>query len=930
MNKSKKTSVTYFILIVYCFALAKILSAQTGTDFYPFHVGDYWVEHTDVFGGTYQPTTSRMDVESLDLINGKEYFRMKQRITADDGSDEMIWYSWMRVDSTGIIMGAYGESPEFVQIDIPTKTIIVDGNPDDWTGINPLVTDEQGDDSPIYNGDDIKALYIAKDADNLYLRMDLWENVNTSFGNGPSPNEGAYQISVYNDGPYDRMQLGVGYDQSLSQWDLGYNGSSSDYPTGLSGPDYVGVSGGIIEIFVPLSLIGTPSDYEGVEGEVNNCCVQDYGILDEAGLVSASIFDPPLLWMKLDETLDVGYTWESNVPAMGGNYIWTVESLSETVQVPAGTFNDCAKFKLIIIDTAGDTVQISNMYYAQGVGTVMNKGWGTWSDEFQFELIEYYVQSPKSMQVEPDTTAVAGRNLDITVTPTKNFQPNTRRLYYRNAGESNWQYIDLTATGDTLNFTIPSDSVSNRGLEYYVYLSDGVNEITYPEINPQNNPAKIQVAVDHQTAPLNFSSMNYKMVSVPLNLENSTICDVLCDDYNIYDIQHWRVLRWQTVGDSTGYFEYPFIQANFSPGNAFWLITRSGESFDVENGWSINSSQPVYYTLQPGWNQVANPFAFPVSDDTLGNTDLLEPPVFYDGNEYKYEQPILYPWEGYFVYNTSTVPVEISIPPVEANLALLPKTKSRFETVSEDGYLLQLSAKMSDTKLVDTQNYIGFSSLASDDKDKFDLFEAPPIGEYLQVSIMENKNRFASNFKSVTEQGHQWDIEISLSEFIKKPIEITLIETGKLPDDFKLFVLDRNYISSIPIKNKNFTIEINRKYPIRNIKLMIGTEEFAQQNNENIPLVPIEYKLKQNYPNPFNAETVIQYQLAKRTLVELTIYNILGRKVLTLINEIQMTGFHSIHWDGLNETKTAVASGVYFYRIEAGDFLEKKKLLLVR
>ncbi len=942
MKTVNKSFITNFVILLSCFlAQLKIVSAQTGTDYYPFHVGDYWVEHTDMFQGEYKPTTSRMEIESLDLINGKEYFRQKQRMTADDGSDEMIWYSWMRVDSTSIIMGAFGESPDIVQIDIPTKTINVDGNPDDWSGINVLVTDAQGDDSPSYTGDDIKALYVAQDTENLYLRLDLWDNVNTNFGNGPSPNEGIYQFSVNSDGPYDRMQLGIGYDYAISQWSLGYNGSSSDVPQGLEGPGYIGVSGGIIELKLPFALIGTPSNYSGIEAEVNNCCVQDYGILDEAGLVSASIFDPPLHWLNFPETLYVGYTWECYAPDMGGNYKWIVESLTETVTVPAGTFNECTKMKLIVVETAGDTVQISNMYYAQDVGTVMNKGWGAWADDFQFELVEYYVQSPKSMQVEPDTTPVAGKNLDITVTPTENFQPTTRRLYYRNAGESNWQYIDLTATGDTLNFTIPSDSVTYRGIEYYIELSDDQNVVTYPPTDPQTNPARVQVKIERQVAPLNLKSMTYKMVSIPILLNNPEIDSVLADDYNNYDIKYWRVLRYQTHYDSAGYFEHAQIDtayyrqgidSTFTPGNAFWLITRSGEQFDVENGLSVNASEPFYYTLQPGWNQVGNPFPFPVTVNTINNFELLEPPVYHDGSEYKYDQTVtvLNPWEGYFVNNDSAAPVTISIPPVEASTSAVPKAKSKLQTISDDGYVLQLSAKMKDTKLVDTQNFLGFSSLTTEKKDKFDLSEAPPIGDYLRVSILDEENRFASNFKSVSEQGQQWDLDISLSEYIKKPIEITLFEFGELPENFKIFILDKDYISAIPVKDNKFTIEINREFPVRHLKFIIGTETFAQQNNEEIPLVPVQYRLKQNYPNPFNSGTIIQYQLGKRTPVELTIFDILGRKVRTLINEKQTTGSHSIHWNGLNESGTQVASGIYFYRLQAGDFMETRKLLVVR
>ena len=547
------------------------------------------------------------------------------------------------------------------------------------------------------------------------------------------------------------------------------------------------------------------------------------------------------------------------------------------------------------------------------------------------------INTTASVDVEPDTAATAGKDLTISVTPSEDFQPTSRILYYRYSGESSWRQIQLETTEEVLNFTIPSDSVSYRGIEYYVELSDGLKVVTYPENDPLEKPARIQVAVERQVAPLNFSSLTYKMVSVPIQLESTEIDSVLADDYNSYDIKYWRVLRYQTYPD-TGYYEHAHIDSvysrgidsTFTPGNAFWLITRSGERFDVENGLSINSAEPFNYSLQPGWNQVGNPFAFTIAVSSISNADSLDAPVYYDGTEYQYDQQFLKPWEGYFVYNRSSEVVTISIPPVEATAEGIPKIKNKCEIINENGYLLQISAKMKNTKLIDTQNYIGLSRLALDDNDKFDLFEAPPIGDYLQVSIIEKKDKFASNFKSASELGQQWDLEICLSEYIDKPIEITLSEFGELPENFKLFVLDKNYVSAIPIKNNKFSIEITKEFPIRKLKFIIGTDEFAQQHNEEIPLVPIKYKLKQNYPNPFNSGTIIQYQLGKRTLVELTIFDVLGRRVRGLIDEKQTTGFHTIHWDGLNESGIKVASGIYFYRLKAGDFADTKKVLLVR
>ena len=535
-----------------------------------------------------------------------------------------------------------------------------------------------------------------------------------------------------------------------------------------------------------------------------------------------------------------------------------------------------------------------------------------------------------SIQVEPETEPTSGENLTVRVTPTENFQPTTGRLYYRTSGEYTWQYIDLQTTGDTLNFEIPANSVTYQGVEYYVYLSDGTNEVTYPPVNPQTNPVKVQTAVTKQEAPLRLSGSTYKMVSVPINLENPEICNVLCDDYENHDIKYWRILRWQTFGDSTGYFEYPYIQAAFTPGNSFWLITRSGNAFDVANGWSINTTEPAYYTAQPGWNQVASPFPFPVSIDSMSNVDSLEALVYYNGSEYVYNQTILYPWEGNFVYNPTAEAITVAIPPKAYQGGGLAKAQTVFDMNGEKDFLLQLSARMTDTKLLDTQNFVGLFQQAQRDRDEFDVSEAPPIGEFIQCSILNNGQRFAANFKPLNEIGQQWEVEIRLSEFIKKPVEISLSETGTLPEGFNIYILDKEYFYPIAFENNKFTIELTKENPVRQLKLIIGTEEFAQQNSDDIPLVPIEYLLKQNYPNPFNSATLIQYQLGKRTPVELSIFDILGRKVQTLINERQSTGFHSIPWDGLNDVGVQVASGVYLYQLKAGNFIETKKLLLVR
>jgi len=100
---------------------------------------------------------------------------------------------------------------------------------------------------------------------------------------------------------------------------------------------------------------------------------------------------------------------------------------------------------------------------------------------------------------------------------------------------------------------------------------------------------------------------------------------------------------------------------------------------------------------------------------------------------------------------------------------------------------------------------------------------------------------------------------------------------------------------------------------------------------EDQKLVPTVYALDQNYPNPFNPTTSIRYQLPKTSTVTLVIYNMLGQPVRTLISgQQQEAGYYTVAWDGTNDLGQAVSSGMYIYRIQAGDFVATKKMMFLK
>ena len=89
--------------------------------------------------------------------------------------------------------------------------------------------------------------------------------------------------------------------------------------------------------------------------------------------------------------------------------------------------------------------------------------------------------------------------------------------------------------------------------------------------------------------------------------------------------------------------------------------------------------------------------------------------------------------------------------------------------------------------------------------------------------------------------------------------------------------------------------------------------------------LPERYVLEQNYPNPFNPSTTIKFELPRASHVNLTVYDVLGRELSRLVNERMDAGYHDVKFDG-----SALASGVYFFRLQAGSYVQTKKLMLLR
>ena len=529
----------------------------------------------------------------------------------------------------------------------------------------------------------------------------------------------------------------------------------------------------------------------------------------------------------------------------------------------------------------------------------------------------------------PMTTASKGQPLTVTADLTDNSSVASATLYYRKGGASQYSNLNMSP-GSTYQATIPSSSVTEKGLEYYITAVDDSGHVsTEPATNPLTSPHVVQVTFSSLSCPNATPAESYRMISVPGDLDHSMPDSVLADDLGALDRTEWRLLRRV----QSGFVEYGINAfTGFEPGSGFWLITRTAKSWDTPQGKSVSTAQDVTLTLTPGWNQIGNPFAFAVDwDDVVKNGDV-ESPVGYEGtgnstSGYQYSRTRLTPWKGYYVKNLESGSVTIDIPPVEGSGSIA-------KTVLKQGeWKLKMTAE-SDA-FTDNDNVIGFLLDAEDAWDPNDFSEAPFFANYLSLYFPHEDwdkypGLYTGDFRSAKEEGEVWDFRVRTSQ-AHAQVTLKPAEIQHLPEHFKIILIDESARLQIPLDDgSSYAFITGEKEEDRPFRILVGREDFVSEKAEAFEPVPKTFVLTQNYPNPFNPETKINYELPGAEHVKLFVYNILGRRILKLVDKEQSAGRYTVTWDGRDTYGQTVSAGVYIIRLEAGAFVGIRKMVLTK
>lgn len=427
------------------------------------------------------------------------------------------------------------------------------------------------------------------------------------------------------------------------------------------------------------------------------------------------------------------------------------------------------------------------------------------------------------------------------------------------------------------------------------------------------------------------SPSSYRMIGLP-GRPNIHLADVMTGEAG----EEWRA--YHDSGVSEEYLiEYDGSDIfRFSPGRAFWVISRNSISIDTEyEAVPLSTANTYSIPLQSGWNMISNPFGISIPwEDIQAINDLSDPIWGFDGS-YE-ESPRFEPYRGYYFFNRHDLS-ELTIPylsdhtgdqdlritatgPTTTNTTANPVSGTKIEKTDERTLMLSVFSEGERRASVTAGSAVGPHG-----GDRTVHFAPPGDFAGFRLSIVDEKNEYRYKWLSSDQRrtlGEGQIFPVELSSPSNNRFELTADGIEAFPEYYEIRLIDERNEKSYDLR-KTDTIPFSNRQSQYSFKLVIGRSTFIE--NRDSLFVSQEYDLSQNYPNPFNPATVIRYHLPVSSEVRLDVFDLLGRRVAVLVDGQKNAGTHRVSFDA-----SSLSSGIYFYRLEAGDFTGIRKMILMK
>lgn len=509
--------------------------------------------------------------------------------------------------------------------------------------------------------------------------------------------------------------------------------------------------------------------------------------------------------------------------------------------------------------------------------------------------------------------------------------PNTHTIRWNATNQISTIRLEYS-TDDGKSWNLISEEI-DAGENVYGWKVPNISSVyTRIKISDEDNPDNIAISppfiiypdslhLDFEFSfPSSPSQFDYKLIALPATI-NIPLEQIFSGSYG----DDWQA--YDDNGSPENYLEEynQSEQFTFKPGRGFWVVSRENVHI-VEEAPPVQLDADTAYTIQlhEGWNIISNPFHTSVNWGAVQAANNLNDPIWgFEGGFT--ENSIFEPFKGYYFFNRNnrselTIPYKPEV-----------SSKKRSEKSKPAGRKI---ISLSIHKNEEEKSSISFGVDPSVVQDPSRRYQPAPPGNFQKYKLTLQPTEHEDTQYNLAEirrssVDKMAELNMQLKSVAGETITLKAEGLNKLLPH-RVALIHRQTGKTFHLSEEN-SILTSFDRPDNEFKIVVGTpEEIEQQKQDSQPNT---LTLSQNYPNPFNGQTIIKYGVPKRmrqTEVNLEIFDILGRKVHTLVNSQRRPGIYEVRWNGENETGRPLASGVYYYRLRVGQSIITKKLTLIK
>jgi hypothetical protein len=474
-------------------------------------------------------------------------------------------------------------------------------------------------------------------------------------------------------------------------------------------------------------------------------------------------------------------------------------------------------------------------------------------------------------------------------------------FYYKKFEEENWTQVDVQGNLGIYEINITRNMAGNLGMYYYfnaVDTSGSIQPVPYRQMILHHD-------TDYPQIPdLRFGETvnQYQIISIPLNLQNANVEGVF-DELGEYNIKYWRLFHHD--GISTNEYQSGFT--NIEPGLGYWLIVREPTTITTGEGRTIrvdSISNAFELDLEPGWNQVGNPFDIDISwDDVIlnnnNNRNIQRVKLFY-GDSLSVGS-IIPRYRGGFVFLDGVQPITVNLRPSSIN-AIARKQPyidaDRFSTLDNPSWIAGL--KISDGNVTNTLSGIGMHPEAVEGKDHHDEVLMPVPKQIIPFQLAfnhpdEKYDKFSLDVITTTDH-YIWEFEVK--SFNPSQTLTISWDNRYFGDNEYHLILNHLESESLIDMKESISYTFNAKGTDQ-FRIIFGNKTFV--DNE---LKPKSVTFGHGYPNPFRDLLVIPFTLPEDNseyIVKISVFDLTGNMVKQLTNKTYRPGYYTITWNSLDD-----------------------------